>query len=151
MNYFKITLFFVLVTIADMSAQTKDNTFKIGPENVKVYSFEAATKGSLVEYEFEDAYTVKLTNKVYKINLLFEASKSEQLQQVVSRILEGTDASSGYGKMVWTRTASKGKPMYTIELKDNKLKIEVFRKRMDAEAYHMLNTLGQESITVINN
>lgn len=150
MNYLKITLFFVLATSAGMSAQTNENRFEIGPENVKVYAFEAATKGSLVEYEFEDAYTVKLTNKVYKINLLFEASKSEQLQRVVSSILEGTDAPSGYGKMVWTRAASKGKPMYTIELKDNKLKIEVFRKRMDAEAYHMLNTLGQESIAAIN-
>lgn len=150
MKNLKIILCFLILTITGMYAQEeKTNTFLLGPEEVKLYEFEASTKGSHFEYQFEDDYTVKLTKKVYKISLFFEATDKEAVQKAVSKVLDGNDAASGFETMVWKKTSQNGKPIYKVELKDNKLRIEVFRKQMNTETYATLNILGQEFIKEI--
>ncbi|MFK7811226.1 MAG: hypothetical protein AB8B59_01955 [Maribacter sp.] len=151
MKNLKITLCLLILTITGMYAQEENtNTFLLGPEEVKLYKFETSTKGSHFEYEFEDDYAIKLTNKVYKISLFFEESDREVVQKTVSKILDGKVTSSGFETMVWKKTSQSGKPMYKVKLQDNKLRIEVTRKQMDDEAYKTLNSLGQEFIKEIN-
>ncbi|MFK7811969.1 MAG: hypothetical protein AB8B59_05710 [Maribacter sp.] len=151
MKNLKITLCLLILTITGIYAQElKTNTFLLSPEKVKLYEFETSTKGAHFEYEFEDDYTIKLTNKVYKINLYFKEGDREVVQKTVSKILDGKDTSKGFKTMVWKKTTQSGKPLYLVELKENKLRIEVVRKQMDAEAYKTLNSLGQEFIKKIN-
>lgn len=151
MKKLKITLCLLILAITGIYAQQeKTHTFLLGPESVKLYEFEASTKGSHFEYEFEDDYNIKLTNKAYKISLFFEAAEMEAVQKVVSKVLDGKDFNYGFATMVWKKTSKNGKPMYKVELKDNKLRIEIFRKQMNAETYAILNNLGQEFIKEIN-
>lgn len=154
MKNLHVTILLVVATISGNYAQEQKKTnFYLSPETVEVYDFEAgtkSTKGSRFQYEFEDEYTVKLTNKVYKIQLFFEESKSKVAQKAVSKILDGDDASMGYEKMVWKKTNQNRKPVYTVELKDNKLKIEIIREQMNDEAYDILNALGKELINKTN-
>ena len=152
MKNLKITLLLVTLSITGSiyAQKNKINTFLLSPEKVKLYEFEASTKGSHFEYELEDDYTVKLTNKVYKISLFFEAADSDTVQNTVSSVLDGKDISKGFETMVWKKTSSNGKPMYKVELKNNKLRIEIFRRHMNSEAYVLLNNLGQEFIKKIN-
>ncbi|MDB4292918.1 hypothetical protein N9954_05870 [Maribacter sp.] len=145
-----LTIGLTLVVFSSVMAQQKEDTFLIAPEMVQIYGYEAATKGSLYEYEFEDDYTVKLTNKVYKINLFFNNNMKEVVQKAVSKILDGEDVSSGYENMVWKRTAQNGKRMYEVELKDSKLYIQVIRKHMNSEGYETLNKLGKAFLKEIN-
>lgn len=154
MKNLKITLCLVIATITGVYAQkVKKTSFLLSPEEVEVYNFEASTKstnGAHFEYEFEDDYSVKLTNKVYKISLFFNKTKTEAAQKAISRILDGKNTSSGFEKMVWKKKTLNGKLMYEIELKNNKLKIELIRKQMNVEAYDLLNALGREFIAEIN-
>lgn len=154
MKSLKITLFLVFAAMTGNYAQEqKEINFHLSPETVEVYDFETSTKsnkGSRFQYEFEDDYTVKLTNKVYKIQLFYKAAKSETIQKGVSKILDGSDTSIGYEKMVWKKTNQSGKAIYEVELKDNKLRIEVIREQMNDEAYDTLNALGQEFIKNAN-
>lgn len=149
-----VTFLLVVATITGNYAQEQKKTsFYLSPETVEVYDFETSTKstkGTRFQYEFEDDYKVKLTNKVYKIQLFIEESKSKAAQKAVSKILDGDDASIGYGKMVWKKTNQDGKPMYEVELKGNKLKIELIREQMNEEAYETLNALGKEFIKRAN-
>lgn len=151
MNNLNITLCILVLAIAGVFAQEeKNNTFLLSPEEVKIYDFEASTKGVHYEYQFEDDYTVKLTNKAYKVSLFFEDGQIEVVQKVVSKVLDGTSSSSGFKTMVWKKTAEDGKPAYTVELKNNKLRIELTRKNSDDEVYQTLSYLGQEFIKAIN-
>lgn len=141
----------VVLTIAGVFAQeTNNNTFLLSPERVKIYDFEASTKGVHYEYQFEDDYTVKLTNKAYKISLFFEDGQIEAVQKAVSKVLDGHKTSSGFKTMVWKKTAQDGKPSYKVELKNNKLRIELTRKNSDDMVYKTLSSLGQEFIKAIN-
>lgn len=140
-----------VLTIANVFAQQKKEVaFQLSSEAVKVYDYESSTKGVSYEYQFEDDYTIKLTNKAYKINLFFEKDEIEAVQKAVSKVFDGSTTSSGFKTMVWKKTSQEGKPSYQVELKDNKLRIEVMRKHMDDEAYRTLNHLGEEFIRVIN-
>lgn len=151
MKNLKITLCLFILSFTGICAQeTKTNAFLLSPEKVQLYEFETSTKGSHFEYQFEDEYTIKLTKKVYKVSLFFEEGDREIAQKTVSKILDGKDISKGFETMVWKKTSQSGKSMYKVELQDNKLRIEVTRKQMDAEAYKTLNSLGQEFIKEIN-
>lgn len=151
MKNLKFTLGLILLVITGVFAQEEKNqVFYLSHETVKIYDFDASTKGVTYEYQFEDDYTVKLTNKAYKINLFFEHGQLEAVQKVVAKVLEGNDVSSGYDKMVWKKTAQNGKLKYKVELKDDKLRIEIARKNSDDEVYEVLNHLGQEFIKTIN-
>ncbi|MEP3208358.1 MAG: hypothetical protein ABJN95_04165 [Maribacter sp.] len=151
MKNLKITLCMVVLAVLGVSAQkTKNNTFHLSPEMVKIYDFETSTKGVHYEYQFEDDYTVKLTNKAYKISLFFEDGQIEAVQKAVSKVLDDNRTSSGFKTMVWKKTAHDGKPTYKVELKNNKLRIELTRKNSDETVYKTLSTLGQEFIKAIN-
>lgn len=140
----------VLAITGVLAQQEKNKSFLLSNEAVKIYGFEASTKGVSYEYQFEDNYTVKLTNKVYKINLFFEEGQIEAVQRVVSEVLDGNNTSSGFKTMVWKETAQDGKSKYKVEIKNNKLRIELIRKNSDDEVYETLNHLGQEFIKTIN-
>ena len=147
----KITLCLLILAITGIYAQEKNtNTFLLSPEKVRLYEYEAATNGPHFSYRIEDDYTIRLTNKVYKISLFFKVTDREAAQKAVSKVLVGKDTSSGFDTMVWKKTSQNGKQMYKVELKDSKLRIEVFRKQMNTEAYTLLNNLGQEFIKEIN-
>lgn len=151
MKNLKVTLCMAVMAIYGVFAQQNNtDTFLLSPEAVKIYDFEASTKGMHYEYQFEDDYTVKLTNKAYKINLFFEKGRIEAVQNVVSSILDGSNTSSGFETMVWKKTAQDGKPAYKVEIKNDKLRIEITRKNSDDEVYETLNQLGQEFIKTIN-
>ncbi len=151
MKNLKLTLSLIILSIMGVFAQQeKKGTFFLSPETVKIYDFDASTKGVQYEYQFEDDYTVKLTNKAYKINLFFEEGQIEAVQKAVSKILDGSNTSSGFKTMVWKETTQDGNPMYKVELKNNKLRIEVTRKNSDDEVYKTLSYLGQEFIKAIN-
>jgi len=153
MKNLKITLCLLISAITGIYAQEKSKTnFFLSAETVEVYDFEASTKstkGKSFQYEFEDDYTVKLTNKVYRIRLFFDDVKNVKAKEAISEILDG-EVITGYKKMVWKKTNQKGKQMYEIELKDNKLKIEVIREQMNTEGYNTLNRLGQKFIEETN-
>ena len=151
MKSLKITLCVAVFAIAGAFAQQqKNDMFLLSSEAVKIYDFEASTKGAHYEYQFEDDYTVKLTNKTYKINLFFEEGQIETVQKVVSRVLDGNSTSSGFKTMIWKETTQDGKPTYKVELKGDKLRIEVTRKNSDDDVYKTLSDLGQEFIKAIN-
>jgi len=154
MKNLKITVLLIIAVITSTYAQEqKKVNFLLAPKTVEVYDFKeqtVATNGTHFTYEFEDDYTVKLTNKMYKIQLFFEDAKSIDAQKAVAKFLDGTDTKMGYKKMVWKKTNQNGNQMYKIELKDKKLKIEIFRAYMDANAYAMLSNLGKKFIEVTN-
>lgn len=141
----------VLFAIANAFAQDSNDAFLLSSEAVKIYDFEASTKGVHYEYQFEDDYTVKLTNKAYKISLFFEDNAIDLVQKVVSKVLDEHNTSSGFNTMVWKETTQNGKPKYTVELKNKKLRIELIRKNANEEVYKTLSYLGQEFIKAINN
>lgn len=153
MKNLRIIVLLVIAAITSSYAQEqKKNSFLLSADTVEVYDFETSTKstkGTRFQYEFEDDYTVKLTNKMYKIQLFFDAANSKAIQTTISKILDG-EAVTGYKKMVWKKTNQNGKQMYEIELKDNKLKIEVTREQINTEGYNTLNELGQKFIKEIN-
>jgi len=151
MKNLKIALCIAIMAITGIFAQQeKDHNFLLSPEMVRVYDFEASTNGVHYEYQFEDDYTIKLTNKTYKINLFFKENQVGAVQKVVSKVLDGKDTTSGFKTMVWKKTTQEGKPTYKVELKDNKLRIELTRKNSDDKVYTTLSNLGQEFIKVIN-
>ena len=140
----------VLTIASAFSQQEKNDSFFLSPESVKIYDFKTSTKGVHYEYQFEDDYTVKLTNKVYKINLFFDEGQIDAIQKVVSKVLDGNNAFSGFKTMVWKKTAPDGKLAYRVEVKNSKLRIEVTRKNSDSEVYKILSQLGQEFIKSIH-
>lgn len=151
MKNLKFTLCLAIFVAFNAFAQQENNqAFLLSPQAVKIYDFEASTKGVHYEYQFEDDYTVKLTNKAYKISLFFPKGKIETVQKVVANVLEGNNTSSGFTSMIWKKTNQDGKAKYKIEVKDDKLRIEIIRKNSDAEVYETLNKLGQEFIKAIN-
>ena len=140
----------VLTIASAFSQQEKNDSFFLSPESVKIYDFKTSTKGVHYEYQFEDDYTVKLTNKVYKINLFFDEGQIDAIQKVVSKVLDGNNTFSGFKTMVWKKTAPDGKLAYRVEVKNSKLRIEVTRKNSDSEVYKILSQLGQEFIKSIH-
>jgi len=151
MKKLTVTLCMVLFAIANAFAQDSNDAFLLSSEAVKIYDFEASTKGVHYEYQFEDDYTVKLTNKAYKVSLFFEEKDSEAVQKVVSKVLDGNTTSSGFKTMVWKETTQNGKPRYSVEIKNKKLRIELVRKNANDAVYKTLSYLGQEFIKALNN
>ncbi|TMM58827.1 hypothetical protein FEE95_05190 [Maribacter algarum] len=151
MKNLKITICMTVLAIASVFSQEEENySFLLSSESVEIYDFKASMKGAHYEYQFEDVYTVKLTNKVYKINLFFDEGQIDKIQKVVSKVLDVDTISSGFQTMVWKKTAPDGKLAYKVEVKKNKLRIEVTRKNSDSQVYNLLSQLGQEFIKSIN-
>ncbi len=148
------TIMLLIVATIGLFAQKKEQdekfTFHLSPEMVKVYDHESATTGFTLIDVFEDEYNLKLTKKLYKVRLKFAADKMPEVQKLVSEILDGNKESSGYETMVWKKTTSPKRPMYEVELNDNKLKIKVYRKEMNAQAYQVINDLGEAFLRKIN-
>ena len=151
MKNLKTTLCITMLALVSVfGQQEKDDIFILSPEEVKIYDFNTSTSGLHYEYQFEDDYAVKVTNKVYKINLFFNEDQTEIVQETVSKILEGHNNSSGFKDMVWKKTDIEGQPVYKVEVRSKKLRIEAVRQRMDFRSYRALNHLGQEVINAIS-
>jgi hypothetical protein len=122
--------------------------FNLAPESVTVYGSTSDTKGFTLIDEFDDHYSLKLTNKLYKVNLFFEMGKKEALNNIITRILGNKESPDK--QMIWIKTNANKKLIYTIELAELKLKIKIYRKKMDASTYTTLNQLGNEILKEIN-
>lgn len=150
MKNIKITICLLCIGLTTLTAQEKEPKFNLSAEEVAVYDYTVSAKGAQFDYQFEDDYTLKLTNKVYKIKLFFEKSKTATVQRALSKIMDGDAATAGFDKMVWKKTLANGKPIYEIALKDNHLLIHIKRKQMDDQAYERLTSLGRQFLKVIH-
>lgn len=154
MKKIRITISLMVFVLMGISAQEKENTiFQLGPEMVRVYDYEGESKikpkGITLVSVFEDDYSLKLTNEVYKVNLFFARSKKEQVEKAVLKVMDGENASGKYDTMVWKKTSRSKIPMYEVYLVRNKLKIRINRELMDKEAYGVINQLGEEFLKAI--
>ena len=144
----------LIATTLGLFAQNKEQdvkfTFHLSPEIVEVYDYKSATTGFTLIDVFEDEYNLKLTKKLYKVRLKFDADNTEEVQRLVSEILEGNKESLGYKTMVWKKTTSSKRPIYEVELANNKLRIKIYRKEMNAQAYRLINDLGKAFLQKIN-
>lgn len=140
-----------IVGVFAQDEEEKEHQFHLSAESVNVYGFEADTKGSRFEYEFEDDYSLKITNKVYKVALFFEKSQKEAVQKVVSTMLDDGDTTTGFEKMSWKKTTKEGKPMHEVKVEEGKLKITVYRKQIDTTGFAVINKLGKAFLKEINN
>lgn len=143
-------IFFFVITLSYSQEETKPLEFLLSAEKIKVYDYESETKGFILTDVFEDHYNLKLTNRLYKIRLSYPENKSNQVQELVSGLLEGDTTSKGFETMVWKKNKSAKKEMYEVLLEEGKLKIKIHRKQMDEESYTLLNKLGQAFIKEIN-
>ena len=147
-----ITIVYMVLAIPAIFSQEIDEKlrFHLAPESVIVYGSESETKGFTLIDEFEDNYSFKLTNKLYKVNLFFDLGKKETLRHVITKILDTIDSSENPKQLIWKKTNVKRKPVYTIELAERKIKIRLYRKRMDTETYGIINQLGKRILEEIN-
>ena len=148
-----LPLIFLCTTMSILYSQNMEDTqiFHLAPESVTVYGSSSDTKGFTLIDEFDDHYSLKLTNKLYKVNLFFEMDKKEALNSTITRILGNKESRDDQKKMIWIKTNSNKKPIYTIELAEPKLKIKMYRKKMDADTFVVINQLGNEILKEINN
>ncbi len=154
MKHIAITIMVVFGSMIGVFAQddhTTENLFYLSADMVNVYGFEADTKGSRFEYQFEDDYTLKITNKVYKVALFFDQDQREAVQKLVSSVMGNGEATSGFEQMSWKKTAENGKTMHEVKVEDKKLKITVFRKQIDVAGFAEINELGKAFLKEINN
>ena len=135
-----ITIVYMVLAIPAIFSQEIDEKlrFHLAPESVIVYGSESETKGFTLIDEFEDNYSFKLTNK------------KETLRHVITKILDTIDSSENPKQLIWKKTNVKRKPVYTIELAERKIKIRLYRKRMDTETYGIINQLGKRILEEIN-
>ncbi len=150
MRTIKITVCILCMGLTALTAQEKEPKFNLSPEEVVVYDYTVSTKGVQFDYQFEDDYMLKLTNKTYKIKLFFDEKKKEAVQLALSKIMDDDVATTGFERTVWKKTLDNGKPVYEVELKENQLLIHIKRKQMDDEAYERLTNLGQRFLEAIN-
>ncbi len=141
----------VVISVFAQDEQAKENQFHLSADMVNIYGFEADTKGSRFEYEFEDDYNLKITNKVYKVALFFEKDQREAVQKVVSSVLDEGEAAAGFEQMSWKKTTKNGKPVHEVNVVDGKLKITVYRKQIATEGFAIINELGKAFLNEINN
>lgn len=148
-----LALIILCTTMSILYSQNMEDTliFHLAPESVTVYGSSSDTKGFTFIDEFDDHYSLKLTNKVYKVNLFFDKNKKEALNNTITRILGNKESRDDQKKMIWIKTNSNNKPIYTIGLEELKLKIKIYRKKMDASTYTTINQLGNEILKEISN
>ena len=151
----KVLITIVYIVLAIPAIFSRENAekprFHLAPESVIVYGNASDTKGFTLIDEFEDNYSLKLTNKLYKVNLFFDLEKKETLRNVIKKILDTIDSTENPKQLIWKETNVRKKPIYTIELADRKLKFRIYRKRMDTETYGIINHLGKRILEEINN
>ncbi|MGB5436239.1 MAG: hypothetical protein WBM98_10150 [Maribacter sp.] len=149
----KILLALVLICIMlpKIYSQAKEDSrvFLLTPDSVTVYGSVSDTKGFTLIDEFDDHYSLKLTNRLYKVNLFFPKDRKEALNTIVTRILGAGESLKN--QKIWKKANSNKKPEYTIAMTDGKVKIRIYRKQMDAETYASLNELGGTILEEINN
>jgi hypothetical protein len=147
-----LTLVSLSTTLSTLYSQNIEDTliFHLAPESVTVYGSTSDTKGFTLIDEFDDHYSLKLTNKLYKVNLFFDMDKKVALKNIIIRILGNEESRDDQKKMIWIKTNINKKPIYTIELAELKLKIKIYRKKIDASTYATLNQLGNEILKEIN-
>ena len=137
-----------IASVAGLNAQEDQDlaTFRLGPEIVKIDNKEWSTSqnGNFIASFSDKEYSIEVNSKIYQVNMLIEAVQIEAVQKTISRILDGENATFGYEKMVWKKTAPSKKPMYEVELERNRLIIRVYRKQMDDSTYTIINALGRE-------
>ena len=146
-----LALVLICITFPKIFSQDKEDShvFLLTPNSVTVYGSVSDTKGFTLIDEFDDHYSLKLTNKLYKVNLFFPKNKKGALNTILTRIL-GTGESLKNQKS-WKKANINKKPEYTIALTDRKVKIRIYRKQIDTETYAILNELGETLLKEINN
>ncbi len=153
MKQLLLAMIFLCTSTPSVYSQVKEEQliFHLAPESVTIYGSTSDTKGFTLIDEFDDHYSLKLTNKLYKVNLFFDTGKREALNNIITRVLDTSEWPEGQKQMIWKKTNAKKKPVYTFELADRKLKIKIYRKNMDASTFTAINQLGNEILKEINN
>ena len=142
---------FIAIPVIFSQEKEEKNRFYLTPESVIVFGSESDTKGFTLIDEFDDNFSLKLTNNLYKVNLFFDMEKKEVIRNVITKILDTKDSLEDPKQIFWKKTNDKKKPVYTIELAERKLKIKVYRKHMDTYHYATINRLGENILEEINN